>query len=191
MHYFYRVGYLSETIFSDYCQIDPVQMRRLHRTVGFILNRGIEQVTFPEKSQMKRAWAGSLDGEYPANVSKNERKPPGWENLQLQLGSPPVSPLGVVPDCVSSPHPVSEGNEDNTIYIITRAVNPTWSTEGWACSACPSWRGSAWRGKFSGPTFQLRHLCNILGWWSVPWELVISTCSTSANIEKDFFQHEY
>ena len=26
--------------------------------------------------------------------------------LQLQLGSPPVSPLGIVPDCISSSHPI-------------------------------------------------------------------------------------
>ena len=99
-------------------------MMRLYRTVGFILNRGIEQVTFPEKGQMKRAWAGSLDGEYPANVSKNERKPPGWENLQLQLGSPPVSPLGVVPDRVSSPHPVSEELRTRFNKSSTEAHNP-------------------------------------------------------------------
>ena len=52
-------------------------MRRLRRTVGFILNIGIEQVTFSEIGQMKRASAGSLDREHPENVSKNERKPPG------------------------------------------------------------------------------------------------------------------
>ena len=52
---FYRLGYLSDMIFRDACQIEPVQIRRRQRKVGFILNRGIEQVTFPEKGQMKRA----------------------------------------------------------------------------------------------------------------------------------------
>ena len=39
------------------------------------------------------------------------------EGLQLQLGPPPVPPLGVVPDRVTSPHPAHRFNERQLINI--------------------------------------------------------------------------
>lgn len=42
-----------------------------------------------------------------AHIKKRIRR-----DLQLQLGSPPVSPLGVVPDRVAGPHPGVEMGKD-------------------------------------------------------------------------------
>ena len=39
------------------------------------------------------------------------------KNLQLQLCPPPVSPLGVVPDCVAGPHP------EETFSMVTNMIS--------------------------------------------------------------------
>ena len=92
-------------------------MRRLRRTVGFILTRGIEQVTFSEIGQMKRASAGSLDREHPKNVSKSERAVKLRESTTSAWFSSSVSSWR----CTGSYFQSSscEGrSEDKTIYII-------------------------------------------------------------------------